>query len=77
MHTNPLAESETTGARATQGDLATLDENTQRESLALQRQMRAAEEIRNANAPIIWGSIRALAVYGKWSFWRNPTPRKP
>jgi hypothetical protein len=76
MHTNPLAKTETKGARATQGDLATLDEATHRETLALQRQMRAAEEIRNANAPIIWGSVRVFSVYGKWSFWRNPK-RKP
>jgi hypothetical protein len=76
MHANPLAKSETTVVRPTQGDLATLDEETQRETLALQRQMRAAEEIRNANAPIIWGSIRVFSVYGKWSFWRNPK-RKP
>jgi hypothetical protein len=77
MHTNPPAEPETTGARATQGDLATLDEETRRETLALQRQMRAAEEIRNVNAPIIWGSIRIFSVYGKWSFWRKPKPPQP
>jgi hypothetical protein len=72
MHTHPVAEPETTGARATQGDLATLDEETQRETLALQHQMRAAEDIRNADAPIIWGSIRIFSVYGTWSFWRSP-----
>jgi hypothetical protein len=75
MRTNPVAEPETPGAPPTQGDLSTLDEATNQEAIALQRQMRGAEELRNASAPIVWGSIRVFSVYGKWSFWRNPKRR--
>jgi hypothetical protein len=27
--------------------------------------------------PFIWGSIRILAIYGRWSWWRTPTPKPP
>ena len=54
-----------------QGDLSNLDPRTGARSAMLASQMRGTP-VRMANAPIIWGSIRALSVYGKWSFWRNP-----
>jgi len=31
---------------------------------------------RQKGLPFIWGSIRILAIYGKWSWWRDP-PRPP
>jgi hypothetical protein len=27
--------------------------------------------------PLIWGSIRFLAIYGKWSWWSKPKPPMP
>jgi hypothetical protein len=53
-----------------QGDLSTLDERTREEAIALRRQM-GAEDIQPEGF-FVWGSIRILAVYGKWSFWRAP-----
>jgi hypothetical protein len=53
-----------------QGDLSTLDERTREEAIALRRQM-GAEDIQRVGF-FIWGSIRILAVYGKWSFIRAP-----
>jgi hypothetical protein len=66
---------ETPDAPPQQGELSTLDEQTEREATVLRHQMSGGEDIRN-NAPIVWGSIRVFSVYGKWSFWRKPKPKR-
>lgn len=60
---------------AAQGDLGSLDQATGVELEKLSRQLRGGNSF-TAKGPFIWGSIRVFAVYGKWSFWRNPK-RKP
>jgi hypothetical protein len=60
----------TPDARQTQGDLSTLDDVTDQEATALRQQMSGIEGPHAL--PFIWGSVRVLSVYGKWSFWRSP-----
>jgi hypothetical protein len=55
----------------TQGDLSSLDSQTGQEAGQLSQQMVGGPGMA-AQAPIVWGSIRVFAVYGKWSFWRKP-----
>jgi hypothetical protein len=54
-----------------QGHLASLDEPTRLEAVRLQKQLGGTPD-GTLLAFFIWGSIRALSVYGKWSWWRNP-----
>jgi hypothetical protein len=75
MRTDTEAEPATPTVPPTQGDLSTLDERTDQDAIALRRQMSGAEDVQDA-APLIWGSIRVLAVYGKWSWWRKTKPKK-
>ncbi len=73
MPTDTDTEPAPPAVQTRQGDLSTLDERTRQEAIALRRQM-GADELQRVGF-FIWGSIRILAVYGKWSFWR--TPKRP
>lgn len=56
-------------AVAMQGELASLDNKTVAEASALSEQM--AGGISELRLPLIWGSIRLLAVNGRPSVWRG------
>lgn len=59
-------------ASAQQGDLSSLDKQTAGDSAELGRQTAGASGPGNAkNWPFIWGTIRILAIYGTWSWWKR------
>jgi hypothetical protein len=63
-----------TGAPAgppAQGNLGNLDSSTGHDAGELSSQMSGGAGLQ-AQAPIVWGSIRVFSVYGSWSFWRKP-----
>jgi hypothetical protein len=71
IDTEPAAPAEAPTEVPTQGDISTLDEDTRQEAVVLRKRMGGAEQPQRTGF-FIWGSIRILAVYGKWSWWRKP-----
>jgi hypothetical protein len=54
-----------------QGDLSTLDEPTRRQANELGKLTGGGRNPPQASWPFIWGTIRILAIYGSWSWWRD------
>lgn len=68
-----MAKNSSVGDTSRQGDLSTLDPQTSQDAVDLSKKM-GSRETRAArqNWPFIWGSIRILAIYSDWSWWRDP-----